>query len=122
MCVEFNYLLHELMPPTTSPYQNEFRFRVGEDLRTFLSGRARIQVALGKLEGHTFDRKMIRFNDIVAGAMNYGRCGKFYSVRAAIDGLDDCVAACIVDDPMYVKGSGPAEAVYDWMSVSEAPT
>lgn len=65
-----------------------------------------------KAAGAIFDKKMLRFNDIVAVGRFYGQCG---DGLAAIAGVREAVDACVKGDPQYVPGRGPLTMIQPWM-------
>lgn len=67
-----------------------------QELILELHVRARLQVALARMDGHQIDKSCMRFNDIVAEAMQWGGLGKVFSPAMARDALltetiDQCV-------------------------------
>lgn len=81
--------------------------------------------------GHVFDKKMLRFNDVVEACLRYADCGlddiKFdtYCDRA-FSALPEVLASCIKElspiwsvdkapHSMYVPGRGPLTITYEWM-------
>lgn len=72
-------------------------------------------------KGAIFDRKMLRYNDIVAVGVFYSRCRVTPSVDVAVAGVREAVDACVKDtgngapDPAYVAGRGPLTMVQEWM-------
>ena len=92
-------------------------------IREELHAEARQQVDRLKTLGVVFDKKQLRFNDIVETAIRYGRCSAVFDPAAARRGLVEAISACIPNDPMYVEKpnpmyvekSNPITIVPDWM-------
>ena len=81
--------------------------------------------------GHVFDRKLLRFNDVVEACLRYADCGpsdvtfEMYAENA-FSAIEQVLASCIKEmsptwyddrrpDSMYVPNQGPLTIVYDWM-------
>jgi len=57
-----------------------------------------------------FDKKQLRFNDIVDVGAFYGAIG-----ACPRDGVREAVEACIVGDPAHVPGGSVRSMIYPWM-------
>ena len=62
------------------------------------------QLAAGQYLGHKFDKKMLRWNDIVAVGMGYQAAGGY---ATATHGVNEAIQCCIVGHDMYSPGRGP---------------
>lgn len=79
-------------------------------------GVVRLQVALGKMDGYRFDKRCLRYNDMVHTALNYGRCRKEFSEGAAWAGLDEVIEAASPDFPEMYSPDGVMSLCPDWMA------
>jgi hypothetical protein len=84
-------------------------------LRDKLHAIVRADVDAINSSGRVFDKKQLRFNDIVEAGMRYGAVSSEFSENAAIWGAKEAVLACVVGDPMYVKGGSVLDIVPEWM-------
>lgn len=79
--------------------------------------RARELVASGRF-GYKFDKKMLRWNDIVAVGVGYQASGGH---AIAEHGIIEAIQCCIVGHDMYSPGRGPLtllEQFTQWNSAS----
>lgn len=88
-------------------------------LEETMQGVARVQVALGKMDGFKFDKKITRYNDIVETAIRYGKCGTRFNEGAAWAGLIEAIESCSPDIPEMYSPEGVRGMVYDWMINSD---
>ena len=66
--------------------------------------------------GASFEKKMLRWNDIVAVGVFYSDCGAAPSMATAISGVKEALDACNKNDPAaYVPGRGPLSMIQEWM-------
>ena len=75
--------------------------------------RARAEVLRRKASGVQFDKKQLRFNDIVFTALRYGETP---ALRKA--GMNEAIDACVIGDPMHVPGGSVCDIVDSWMLTS----
>lgn len=68
-----------------------------------------------KAAGAVFDKKHLRFNDIVDVGFFFADCGAIPSLELAISGVREAVDACVIGDPQYIKGRGPLSMMQPWM-------
>jgi hypothetical protein len=76
---------------------------------------ARAEVDRHKARGALFDKKALRFNDIVAAGVHYSRCGAIQRQGVAEDGVREAVEACVIGSAMHVPGRGPLTMIQTWM-------
>lgn len=66
--------------------------------------------------GASFDKKMLRWNDVVAVGVFYSDCGAAPSLATAILGIKEALDACNKNDPAaHVSGRGPLSMIQEWM-------
>lgn len=81
--------------------------------------------------GHVFDKKLLKFNDVVEACLRYADCGPDDSTMeeyadVAFSAIGEVLASCIKElsltwsvdrapDSMYVPKNGPLSIVYEWM-------
>ncbi len=83
-------------------------------LREELHGAARLQVALAKMDGHKIDKDLMRFNDLVEGAMIYALAGVEFRAESARSALrQEVIGSCVVDDRDYTGTAWPVQSA--WM-------
>ena len=66
--------------------------------------------------GRRFDKKMLRYNDIVTVGLRYQ--SEIARPGSAEDGIREAVQCCVVGHDMHVKGRGPLtllEAFDQWL-------
>jgi len=80
-----------------------------------LHAHARAYATALKAAGAMFDKKHLRFNDIVEVGLHYSRCGVSPSLDVALAGVREAVDACVIDDPQYIAGKGPLTMIQLWM-------
>ena len=78
---------------------------------------ARELVASAIDRGAVMDKKQLRYNDIVECGKRYAESGAAFSDDVAREGVKEAVRACVVGDPMHVKGGSVLDLVPDWMIV-----
>lgn len=72
--------------------------------------------------GAILDKKVLRWNDIVAVGVFYGSCCTPWSSDSAAAGIREAVDACVKDDgsgkpdPQYIAGRGPLSMIHGWMA------
>lgn len=94
---------------------------IGAKLERRMHGEARLRVHLAKMDGFSFDKKVLRFNDIVDVAFRYGRCGGSFSEAAAWGGLQEAIEACSPDFPEMYAPQSVLSLCPEWMLVSKDP-
>ena len=81
-----------------------------------LHGTARLQIALARMDGHKIDKKLMRFDALVEGALQYGRAANPFCADIARSALrEEVVGQCVIGDRDYT-GDPPSD--YRWMGVS----
>lgn len=92
-----------------------------EELTERLHGEARLDVALGRMNGRVYDKKQLRFNEIVQTALDYTDCGSPARVEVAFAGMREAIDACAptrfdgTPNEMYVEGGSVRSLVQPWM-------
>ena len=87
------------------------------DISAELHGTARLQVALARLDGHKIDKKLMRFDALVEGALQYGRSANPFNEHIARDALrSEVVGSCVIGDMDYT-GDPPSD--YRWMEAAQ---
>lgn len=71
---------------------------------------AREYADLRRSSGADFDKKHLRWNDIVAVGEFYGAIG-----CKPKEGVREAVDACVKGDPQYIAGRGPLTMIQPWM-------
>lgn len=91
---------------------------------------AREAVDALKARGATFNKKRLRFNEIVQVGLFYARCGTIPSQEVARQGVLEAVESCVTDHPGFFVGfpndhaphphyqSGPSvlDMIQPWMT------
>ena len=90
---------------------------MNETLEKELHVKARKLIADAKAQGWRVDKKIGRFNDIVAAAIRYGQCGTEFRPDVARASLREIVESCLVGNSMH-SGKSPRELAPDWMLAS----
>jgi hypothetical protein len=86
------------------------------DIASELHGTARLQVALARMEGHKIDKRLMRFDDLVETALQYGRISEVFDADTARWALrDEVIGSCVIGDRDYT-GLPPID--YRWMASS----
>ena len=82
-----------------------------------LHALARAEVERLTKKGAEFDRKLLKYNDIVETGIRYARCGNDPAKDQDIaeSGVLNAVAACVRSDPLYLPRQSVKSLVYDWM-------
>jgi hypothetical protein len=70
-----------------------------------------------KSDGSQFDKKQLRFNDIVNIGLHYSRCGTIPSQAIAESGIHEAVEACIIGNLAHIKGGSILSMINKWMEV-----
>lgn len=80
-----------------------------------LHSYARERVTALKAVGVVFDKKQLRFNDIVDVGLFYAACGDNVSTDIVYAGICDAVDACIPENPMHIPKGSVQTMIQDWM-------
>lgn len=68
-----------------------------------------------------FDKKQLRYNDIVSVGVFYGQCGWGYRQEVAMKGVVEAVESCFLEitkgkpNPLFVSKGSVLSLVQDWM-------
>ena len=75
-----------------------------------------------KAQGAEFDKKQLRWNDIVAVGVFYGRCGAEFDMDAARGGVQEAVDSCIKNwEYGWYAGGTVLGMIQSWMISCEVP-
>lgn len=86
-----------------------------QKLRDDLHRGARRLVLRERMAGRRFDKKCLRFNEIVSTALGYAALGGSMSPQVARHGLHEAIRACSPDYPQdYVAGASPLGLLQCW--------
>lgn len=92
-----------------------------EDQEKQLHNEARAYAEKRRGLGAVFDKKALRWNDVVAVGNFYAKCGAKWTMAVAISGVREAIDACVKDDgsgvpdPQYSPGRGPLTMIQGWM-------
>jgi hypothetical protein len=90
-----------------------------ESIRDELHGTARLQVHLARMGGYTIDKQLMRFNDIVEAAMQYGKMSFVFRPDLAREMIYETPEICIKEMPEYT-GKPFDRKAYQWMEFCDA--
>jgi hypothetical protein len=80
---------------------------------------ARAYVARRENAGAKFDKKQLRFNDIVDVGLHYAKCCNVPTMAAARCGIVDAVDACVVGSAMHIPRGSVRSMIQPWMEAGQ---